>query len=199
MIVDTHLLISQILYKGLSNQMDFKINRLAFAYGNIKPDFNNKDINRPHTMYQSLYCVNKFSKELMNRDISINEFSKFLGVICHFSSDYFGIYHREGNDKKGVFEHLFYEFILHVKLLILLLSSKIKSNNSEILEDSIEAIVLNLEKKYNRELKGLSRDITYALFAAFEISKLIVCSSQLYSNEKGINILKQHQVSGGSI
>ena len=45
MIVDTHLFLSQILYKYISKQMNFKLNRLAFAYGNIKPDFTNKDIN----------------------------------------------------------------------------------------------------------------------------------------------------------
>jgi len=199
MIVDTHLLISQILYKSLSNQMDFKLNRLAFAYGNIKPDFNNKDISRSHTSYESLYSVNKYSKELMNRDISINQFSTLLGVICHFSCDYFCIYHRDGNDKKGVFEHLVYEFILHVKLLILLLSGKIKLNDSEDFEDSIEAIVMKLEKKYNSESKSLTRDITYALCAASEISKLIVCSSQVYFHVKETDISKQHQVSGGRI
>ena len=76
MIVDTHLLISQILYNGLSNQMDFKLNRLAFAYGNIKPDFSNKDINRSHTSYESLHSVNKYSEELTN--IKLNEATQKL-------------------------------------------------------------------------------------------------------------------------
>jgi hypothetical protein len=125
MIVDTHLLISQILYKYLSKQMNLKLNRLVFAYGNIKPDFINKDIKRSHTLEESLYSINKYSEELMSKNISIKEFSRSLGVICHFICDYFCLYHREGNEKKGVYEHLFYEVILHTKLLTLLLTGKL--------------------------------------------------------------------------
>jgi hypothetical protein len=184
-----------MLNNYLSNQMNFKLNRLAFAYGNIKPDFINKDIKRSHTLEESLYSINKYSEELMSKNISINEFSRSLGVICHFICDYFCIYHREGNEKKGVFEHLLYELILHAKLLTLLLRGKLKLNNYEMLEDSVEAIVLKLQKKYNSESKSLTRDITYALFAASQISKLIACSNQLYFEKKKTNISEAYQLS----
>ena len=49
-----------------------------------------------------------------------------------------------------------------------------------MLEDSVEAIVVNLQKGYNLEAKGLNGDINYALFAATQVSKLIVYWSQLY-------------------
>jgi len=193
MIVDNHILISQILYKYLSNQMDFKLNRLAFVYGNIKPDFINKDIKRSHTLDESLYKVNKYSEELMHEEISNKEFSRSLGVICHFCCDYFCIYHREGNEEKGVFEHLFYELILHVKLLTLLLSGNLKLSNYKMYENSVDAIVLKLQEKYNSESKSLTRDITYSIFAASQISKLIVCSSQLYF-EKSNNVKNVKQM-----
>lgn len=166
--------------------MDFKLNRLAFVYGNIKPDFSNKDIKRSHTLDESLYRVNKYSEELMSGKISNKEFSKSLGVICHFCCDYFCIYHREGNEKKGVLEHLLYELVLHVKLLILLLRGKLKLNNYNMFENSVEDIVLKLQEKYNSESKSLTRDITYSLFAASQISKLIVYSSQLYFEKKKV-------------
>jgi len=195
MIVDTHLLISQILYKHISNQLNFKLNRVAFAYGNIKPDLNNKDINRPHTLEESLDSVNKYSEELMSRSISIKELSRSLGVICHFTCDYFCLYHREGNEKKGAFEHLWYETILHVKLIKLLLTGKINLNNYKMFENSAETILLTIQKNYNSEPQSLTRDITYALFGASQISKLIVCSSQLQFQQKGINISEEYLVS----
>ena len=188
MIVDTHLLISQILYKHISKQTNFKLNRIAFAYGNIKPDFTNKDINNSHTLDESLDNVNKYSEELMDKNISNKEFSISLGVACHFVCDYFCIYHREGNEKKGAFEHLFYELILHVKLIMLLLKGKINLNNYEMCENSVEDVVLTLQKKYNSESKSLTRDITNAVIAASQISKLIVCSSQLLVQQKKIII-----------
>ncbi|MCB2296277.1 zinc dependent phospholipase C family protein [Clostridium tagluense] len=194
MIVDTHLLISQILYKHISNQINFKLNRVAFAYGNIKPDLNNKDINRSHTLEESLDSVNKYSEELMSRNISIKEFSRCLGVICHFTCDYFCLYHREGNEKKGAFEHLCYETILHVKLLTLLLTGKINLNNHKMFENSAETVLLTLQKNYNSESESITRDITYALFGASQISKLIVCSSQLHFQQKEINISKAYLV-----
>jgi len=194
MIVNTHLLMSQILYRYISNQMNFKLDRIAFAYGNIKPDLNNKDIRHSHTLNESLASVNKYSEELMSKSVSIKEFSRSLGVICHFTCDYFCLYHRDGNENKGLCEHLFYEFILHEKLLTLLLKGKIKLNNHEMSRGSVEVIALNMEKKYNSESKSLTKDITYAISGAFQISKLILCSSQLYFQRKEINILKKYQL-----
>jgi len=192
MIVDTHLLISQILYKYLSKQINFKLDRLSFAYGNIKPDFINKDIKCSHTLDKSLYNVEKFSEQLMTHDISIKEFSKSLGVICHFACDYFCIYHREGNERKNIFEHLLYEVILHIKLIALLITGKLDLEKYEIDENSPEDLVMLLQKKYNLQSKSLTRDIMYALYCASQISKLIVCSSQLYVEET--NILKQYHL-----
>ncbi|WP_298838166.1 zinc dependent phospholipase C family protein [Clostridium sp.] len=194
MIVNTHILMSQILYKHISKDMNFKLDRVAFGYGNIKPDFNNKDINREHTLDESLYEVNKYSEELMSKDISIKEFSKSLGVICHFACDYFCLYHREGNEKKGVIEHMAYESILHVKLLAILLRGKLKLNNHEILEVSVENIALSLQEKYKSESNSLTKDITYALAGALQISELIVCSAQFNYQQKGLNIPSKYQL-----
>lgn len=192
MIVDTHLLISNILFKYLSNNIGFKLNRVAFAYGNIKPDITNKDINCQHTLENSLNSVNNYSEKLMKDDISIGKFSESLGVICHFACDYFCIYHREGNDTKNAFEHLYYEMTLHVRLLMLLARGKIRLNNDDMHLDSAEEIFLNLEKKYNTEEECLDRDINYALLAALQISELIVYSSQLYFERNKGQIIEKY-------
>lgn len=194
MIFNTHILMSQILYKYIAKDMNFKLDRVAFAYGNIKPDINNKDINCAHTVDESLYNVNKYSEKLMSENISIKEFSKSLGVICHFACDYFCLYHREGNDKKGTCEHLLYEGILHVKLLSLLLRGKVELNNYGMFPKSVEDIALSLGEKYKVEAKSLTKDITYALSGARQISELIVCSSQLYCQQKELNIPSKYQL-----
>ncbi|MBC8059462.1 MAG: zinc dependent phospholipase C family protein [Clostridiaceae bacterium] len=202
MIVDTHLLISQIIYKSISKEINFKLNRLDFAYGNIKPDFNNNEIKCGHTLDESLYCVNKYSEELKEENISNREFSRALGVINHFVCDYFCLYHRDGNEKKGVFEHLIYELILHIKLIALLLTGKIHLSSYETFGNSVEAIVWNLQTKYNSEAESLSRDITYALFVASQISKLIICSSSLRFQQGETNISAEYRlgkVNGGNL
>lgn len=192
MIVDTHLLLSNILYKYIAKNTNFKLDRIAFAYGNIKPDFIYKEINCEHTLTESLYCVDQYSDKLMRDDISIRKFSMNLGVVCHFTCDYFCLYHRDGNEKKGIFEHLFYESILHIKLLTLLLTGKLKTHNNEIHENSLEEIIMSVEKKYNSQTKGLIRDINCTLSAATQISKLIVYSSQLYFQQNEIKIIDEY-------
>jgi len=188
MIINTHLLISQIIYKYISNKMDLKLDRISFAYGNIEPDLNKKDINHSHTLEKSFDSVCEYSEELMNENIPIKEFSRRLGVICHFGCDYFCLYHRDGNEKKSLHEHIFYEVILHFKLLILFFSGRIKLNYYEMNEDSIEAIVMRIQKKYNSEDESLTRDITNSIFAVSQISKLLVHSSQLYLQKNAINM-----------
>ncbi|MBC8061919.1 MAG: zinc dependent phospholipase C family protein [Clostridiaceae bacterium] len=202
MIVDTHLLISQIIYKSISKEINFKLNRLDFAYGNIKPDFNNNDIKCGHTLDESLYSVNKYSEELKRKNISNREFSRALGVISHFVCDYFCLYHRDGNEKKGVFEHLLYELILHIKLISLMLTCKIHLSSYETFGNSVEAIVWDLQTKYNSDAESLSRDITYALFGASQISRLIISSSSLRFQQRETNISAEYglgKVNGGNL
>ena len=194
MIVDTHLLISNIIYKYISKNMKFKLDRVAFAYGNIKPDFTNSDIKCPHTLEESLYRINKYSEILMREDISVKQFSIYLGVICHFTCDYFCLYHRNGYSKKGILEHLYYELILHMKLLALLLRGKLRINNYDVQGNSVEAILLKLQEKYISEVKGINRDINYTLLAATQISKLIVYSRQLNFKQTVTTILEEHQM-----
>ena len=129
----------------------------------------------------------------MSQNISNSGFSIALGVTCHFACDYFCLYHREGNDKKGAFEHLFYELMLHVKLIMLFISGKINLNDYDMDGNSVEEIALTIQKKYNSEPKSVTRDINNALIAASQISKLIVCSSQLLIQQKRINISKKLQ------
>ena len=61
-------------------------------------------------------------------------------------------------------------------------------------ESSAETILLTLQKNYNSEAESITRDINYALFAASQISKLIVCSSQLHFQQKEINVSEEYLV-----
>lgn len=62
--------------------MGFKLDRIAFAYGNIKPDFIHTNIKCEHTLDESLYYVNKYSQKLMKHNISIQKFSISLELFA---------------------------------------------------------------------------------------------------------------------
>ena len=76
MIFDFHIRMSQILYKHISKDMNFKLDRVAFTFDNVKQDPNNKVINCGHTLDKSLYKVNKYLEKLINENISIKELSR---------------------------------------------------------------------------------------------------------------------------
>ncbi|URZ17440.1 zinc dependent phospholipase C family protein [Clostridium felsineum] len=183
MITDTHLLFSHIIYKEILRDTKFKLDKIKFALGNIKPDFSNKEMECPHTLNESLESLIQYADGVIKSSISVEEFSISLGVICHYICDYFCLYHREGNEKKGILEHFIYELKLEYNFIVLLFNGRLDNTSSHIHGYSIEEIVLNIEKEYNIKMKGVSRDINYALNAAMEVSKLIVYSSMLY-NEK---------------
>ncbi|KOA18459.1 hypothetical protein CLHOM_33610 [Clostridium homopropionicum DSM 5847] len=182
MIVNTHLLMSHILYDYLSKRQNIKINKLAFLYGCVKPDINNADINQEHTLDNSINSLNKYSEKLLTNNISIKDFSVSLGVICHFICDYFCLYHNDEYCLKNNFQHFLYEIRLHYKFLILLLMGKLKIDNFIPSEKDLIPMVLELQQKYFLEEKNLTRDIKYALSSAAAISEFILCSSEIALN-----------------
>ena len=69
-------------------------------------------------------------------------------------------------------------------------------------KNSVEDIAMMLQKKYNLQSESLTRDITYALYCALQISKLVVCSSPLYYEQKTNNLIEEYQlrlVNGGNL
>jgi len=182
MIVNTHLLMSHILYDYLSKRQNIKINKLAFLYGCVKPDISNADINQEHTLDSSINSLNKYSEKLLTNNISIKDFSVSLGVICHFICDYFCLYHNDEYCLKNNFQHFLYEIKLHYKFLMLLLMGKLKIENYVHLEQNLIAMILGFQQKYVLEEKNLTRDIKYALSSAAAISEFILCSSEMVPN-----------------
>lgn len=179
MLGETHLLISYILYNYLSKEQGFKINKLAFMYGCIKPDINNEDIQCPHILDESISSVNKYSEKLITNNISIKAFSVSLGVICHFICDYFCLYHNGEYKLRGVFPHILYEIKLHYKFLISLIMGKLKFDKYIPSKDNLIDIVLEMQEKYILEKKSLIRDIKYSLSVAALISEFILYSSEI--------------------
>ena len=179
MLFETHLLISYILYNYLSKEQGFKINKLAFMYGCIKPDINNEDIQCSHVLDESISSVNKYSEKLITNNVSIKAFSVSLGVICHFICDYFCIYHNDEYKLKGVFPHTLYEIKLHYKFLIFFIMGKVKFDNYIPSENNLMGIVIEMREKYILEKKSLIRDIKYALSVAAIISEFILYSSEI--------------------
>lgn len=191
MITNTHIVFSKILYEKCIKDLNFKLDKYKFMYGNIKPDIFCNYFKDNHTIKGSIQIVEEYSKELINAERSIGKFSVELGVICHYVCDYFCIYHTEKYNGNNIFEHIRYENRLHNKLLDMIKNKKIKINGENVLpKEGIIEFIYKMQEKYFREEKSLTRDITYALETANTITKGIIYYSSLNS-KKSLNHNKE--------
>ncbi len=104
------------MYKYLKNQNQdgFVPNRLAFIYGNVKPDMNEL-VWLKHNYQETRHFYFEHLEVAKNNHLSINQRSVALGVISHFICDYFCKYHtKDVYAKKSLYHHFIYEFKLHI-------------------------------------------------------------------------------------
>lgn len=175
MIIYTHLGFAKILYRYLSQDLNFKLDKKKFIYGNIKPDFKNDDIGAEHRMDESIDHLLLFSQEIISNYSNIASFSMAVGVICHYVCDYFCLYHNDSYKKKNIFEHLIYETHLHVQFAKMVLYRKIRLDicKNEKYADLMD-LLMNLSNKYVKSKRSTTNDINYAVSAAAIVSEMVI-------------------------
>lgn len=173
MLIGTHRIIANIVYKYLLDKLHFKLDWSTFAYGNIQPDIDRSYIDCDHTMEDSLQIINYNTEELIKSDVSIKEFSLGLGMICHFICDYFCLHHTIDYWKSNPIAHGAYETSLHANLLKLKLKGILNLRYRCRPEKSVELMVLKLRRKYNSEPQGINTDINFSIIAAVSICEMI--------------------------
>ncbi|MFL0195022.1 zinc dependent phospholipase C family protein [Clostridium sp. WILCCON 0269] len=186
MIINTHILISNIIYNYCSEKLNIKLNKWAFTYGNIKPDFIKDKSKYCHCINESINVVSEYSQQLIHNKMSIKNYSITLGILCHFICDYFCLYHTEKYKNKNLFQHLIYEIALHFAFIKHLICGKLRIIiNDNIPKKDIVSIINDVYKKYDKENKFFTNDINYAISAGIMAVELIVsCDSFKYNSEK---------------
>lgn len=169
----THLLISKILYRHLS--LEVELDKRSFAYGNILPDLPSQS-RIHHTLENCLFKACDNSKQLMEEDMSIKNFSARLGEICHYVCDFFCYYHLSENIHNKRLHHFFYELGLHYQLLLLYYSRRIHLDKSHLEpKGDLRSIILDMRKLYFSLNPSMKRDIDYAF-----LSSVWTCESIIY-------------------
>lgn len=186
----THLVIADILYQNL----EVELNKRAFSYGNIKPDLPSEKRNH-HTLENYLGTVSEYSKQLMENEMTIEEFSVRLGEACHYVSDFFCYYHLNEDLHNKSFQHFLYEIRLHFEMLYLRFRKKyVISPSDKEPRKNISSIILELRKAYLSQPKSYERDIEYALLA-----NIWICESILYYTKNSLQVSKEDKQTLNSI
>lgn len=173
LLVQTHRLISQAVASVIQEKLNISINKEAFLYGSIKPDF------YPHLMLMSHYKDSSsqyiFDRILMLQNHSLTldpkdlkAYSLELGIINHFLADFFCGAHNEA--KKGsLSNHLLYELQLHKKIsdtcLNDICSAALQNPKKPLLEYK-QGLIDYINKKhieYLNKPKDMLNDLLYSL------------------------------------
>lgn len=102
-----HFLYASLKARGV------ELNRIAFVYGNIAPDYLPSLYVRPHFAWTCNHMITKFVKQLADTPVTEDgcigpDYSMRLGLMCHFICDYFCFAHN-ADFSGSVSQHIVYE------------------------------------------------------------------------------------------
>lgn len=93
-----HLLLGVYINKYVKEKYGIYLDKESFLFGNILPDLCLNFMIRPHTIKNYSYCLQSRIQNLLhNKSASAiygKNYSRQLGIICHYYADYFCYPHR---------------------------------------------------------------------------------------------------------
>lgn len=178
MIIPTHRIIGQNIYKSMLLNTGIQLNERALIIGSVLPDIMPKYIKQKHFFSVSYDYILEMIEKLYNdsQNMSLKEFSTRLGVITHYISDFFCTPH---NDRAYYHNHLKEHMQFESKLHFLFKNQKeVKKISipkiSGIDYKNIKAIIDQLHFDYEKRGVSLENDLNSTLNAVNIISSLII-------------------------
>ncbi len=151
-------------------QLDLRLDLLQ--YGSVKPDLHWRYMNIPHYYEDGLVYmleeVGQLLKDKKYRDIK--EFSDKLGVILHFTADFFCYAHNQKELKETMWPHFSYELKLHQAFIQYEQFQNVRPLNC------VDACTLikSLRQKYLLSKPSLGNDLYFIYMASLSIANLMV-------------------------
>lgn len=117
MFIQTHWSIGEAMVKNITEVFPLEMDKLAFQYGCIAPDFTKglPDHTKEHSIHYVAALIRevqqvdlRHAKQNGNRDCFIK-----MGIISHYISDYFCRPHNDDPRYERFFPHILYENRLH--------------------------------------------------------------------------------------
>lgn len=185
-----------LLYASLQAR-DIHLNRIAFVYGNIAPDYAPNLLFPAHFGKVCTRSVNEIACGLEQLPLGgagrVNaEYSKQLGIICHFICDYFCFAHNKGFPG-GIKQHSAYENQLdsYLRRCCVKLFDKetaptvafldLAAKNDVPISDSVCTLMDDIEEQKNEYLSlcnTLRNDLSYSFDMCMRVIMSLISISQ---------------------
>ncbi len=181
----SHMILGRLLYEYVKENHGIILEKGSFLRGNVAPDYNVSIITRPHYIENRLGFVKSEIEALADTSLPSEKvgkiYSKRLGVICHYYSDFFCYAHNGPEYRRNMAFHMKYERCLHQYLVdIKDMIKNVKLMPENRFAPDQRAINLGFEalhSEYLRSEPSFDRDIIYALYAcAGAVVSLVNCS-----------------------
>lgn len=171
--IKTHIIMSNIIYDLVKDYV--VLDRASFNYGNFKPDLARKDsLLKPHVPENYMEVVRDMSKDLMENEYNLMDFSVRLGEICHYTSDFFCSYHQNEEVFKSYLKHLNHEINLFLKLKYALKKERLLiDQTTDLLDKDVVYLIEKLRFDYSYDQDTYLKDIVYAIAASVNICNSI--------------------------
>ncbi len=201
----SHFAMGHLLYASLQARGIY-LNRIAFAYGNIAPDYAPQLLFPAHFGKVCSRAVDEIARELSEFSLDesgrVNaEYSKQLGIMCHFICDYFCFAHNKGFSG-GLRQHSAYEnrLDLYLRRCCAKLFDKevspavafldLDAKKDVPLSDSADILIEDMEKHKNEYLmlcNSLRNDLSFSFDMCMQaILSLVSISQKISSPSHGL-------------
>lgn len=171
--IQTHYYMAKQIHSYIKGKYSLDLRLDLLQYGSIKPDihWSYKDIEH---YYQEGYSYWLEEVEQLVEDPKyqdIKEFSQKLGIVLHFTADFFTFAHNNEEMKKNMVKHLIYELKLH----------RVFINNTCRPDDfhlnysgNAYSLIKSLRQNYIAEEPSFEKDVRYIYIACALITDLMV-------------------------
>lgn len=181
MLIQTHHYLATLVYQYMEEKYDITLKHNVLHYGSIVPDLIGKYARVPH-YYDLSDSFYKEELEQMLEDKKYRDNTKFsykLGVLLHFTADFFCLAHNDKVYRESIWQHLNYEMSLHQEFL--------STDKKELFKYKTESQLMSLSKRHDEYLqveKGLATDVEYIWSASINIADFLISKIILPANEE---------------
>lgn len=178
----THRIISEHVYNNVKENLGIELNKKSLIYGSIKPDIAPRLLLLDHFKPQSFSFIMHEALELSKHSlVSNNEFLKLfsrqIGVVTHFISDFFCVPHNDRLTYENNFiNHVVYETNLHKEFKnfdghIEIDRGHFNVDNFSV--NTIQNVVDYLHNQYQSVGESLINDVRSSIYAASVVAMYV--------------------------
>jgi hypothetical protein len=193
----SHYMLGDLILRHLRDHHDVRLDRNAFLRGNMVPDFSRTYKSKPH---KPAYWARFLQKETGALSVPHREgacygesYSRRLGIVCHFYSDFFCRAHTVRFDG-GSYEHIKYEWLLDRRLRarLPLLKGTDYGETAPVFRNAarISALFEELQRDYLGTAPSIDNDLAFTLRACCAVVTAVTLSARAgFDETDGLTVL----------